>query len=314
MGISAVIVTYNRKQLLTRCVDAVLGQSIPPDHLFVVDNASTDGTRAYLDRKGYLTGQVDARDGDARVTKIHYIRLEENTGGAGGFHEGIRQACRPETGYVWIMDDDGYPSEQCLERLLAYTGTHDYIMPVSLDTGTPDKLTWFIRKKNRKRTRSYRALAASFNSGVMKTAVPFNGLLMSRKLIDAVGLPKKEMFVWGDDWDHQYRCRKAGFDTITVLDALFYHPEDKAAHYRICFGLVPVNFTESKLRFTCLIRNSTYNYWNYIGRYRIILKWLIYSWFFIITRRFDIQGYTYYLKCVADGIRGDFSRHRQYLK
>ena len=40
----AAIVTYNRKDLLCRCVEACLAQTAPPDLIFIFDNASTDGT------------------------------------------------------------------------------------------------------------------------------------------------------------------------------------------------------------------------------------------------------------------------------
>lgn len=46
--VCAVIVTYNRKELLRECLKAVLGQTRPPDHILVVDNASTDGTLEML--------------------------------------------------------------------------------------------------------------------------------------------------------------------------------------------------------------------------------------------------------------------------
>jgi len=314
MIVNAVIVTYNRKKLLNRCLSALLDQSVTVHRIYVIDNASSDGTKACLVEKGYAS--EDPHDNPVHIDKtaVHYIRLDENIGGAGGFHEGIKHAYHDDTDYVWIMDDDGYPSGNCLEKQLEYANRYDYIIPVSLDTETTDKLTWYIRKKNGQRTRSYAVLSNSFKTGYMSSAVPFNGLLMSRTLIDRVGLPKKEMFIWGDDYDHQYRCINAGFKTITALDAVFYHPEDKASHFRILFRLIPINYTESTLRFTCLIRNSTYNYWNHQGKYKIVLKFLMYSWFFILVKKFDIRGYVYYLKCVGDGIRGDFTRHKQYIK
>ena len=47
-SVSAVVVTYNRKEELARCIKAVLGQIFPVSDLLIVDNASTDGTTGYL--------------------------------------------------------------------------------------------------------------------------------------------------------------------------------------------------------------------------------------------------------------------------
>ncbi|MCD4722727.1 MAG: glycosyltransferase [Desulfobacula sp.] len=313
MIINAVIVTYNRKELLLRCIKALLGQTVPLTGIYIIDNASVDGTKWFLLEKRIIEKTGNEYTKQINNTNIHYFRLKENSGGAGGFHVGMKLAYHDKPDYMWIMDDDGYPLDGCLEKQLELTDRFDYIMPISLDTEKKDKLTWFIRDRQKKWTRSYFKLRSSFKNRIMEYAVPFNGLLMSRNIIEHVGWPKKEMFIWGDDFEHQYRCQKAGFKTITALDAIFYHPEDKADHQRIFFGKVPVNYSESKLRFTCLIRNSTYNYWHYRGKHFILAKFLIYTWFFLINRKLAFKEYIHYLKCVLDGIQGDFNRHKQFL-
>ena len=46
--IISVIVTYNRINLLKECITAILSSTVVPD-ILVVNNASTDGTKEYLD-------------------------------------------------------------------------------------------------------------------------------------------------------------------------------------------------------------------------------------------------------------------------
>lgn len=313
MRTNAVIVTHNRKYLLLRCIRAILSQSVPLNRIFIIDNASVDGTSTFLIDNGIIETADPGCVKQINGTNIHYIRLISNTGGAGGFHTGIQLADQDRPDYMWIMDDDGFPSTTCLEIQLKLTNKFDYIMPISLDTDNPDRLTWFIRDRKRKWTRSYAELRASFPVRFMEYAVPFNGLLMSRRLMDDVAPPKKEMFIWGDDFEHLYRCRKEGFQPVTALDAVFYHPADRAEHPRIFFNMIPVNYTESKLRFTCLIRNSTYNYWHYKGKLFIVAKFFMYTWFFLVKKRLAFREYIYYLSCVSDGIRGDFTRHKQFI-
>jgi len=302
MIINVVVVTYNRKQLLLRCLGFLFSQTVPLDRIYIIDNASTDGTYSYL-----LQHDIPTKD------IVRYCRLPENSGGSGGFHFGLKEAMKDDPDFVWIMDDDGYPSVNCLEKQLELAGKFDYVMPVSLDVDCPEKLSWFIRKADNKWTRSYIDLRDSFPDGIMYSATPFNGLLMSRNLLNQVGLPKKEMFIWGDEYEHQYRCHKKGFATVTKLDALFFHPRDIGERHYIFFGMIPLKYTKSKLRFTCLIRNSTYNYWNYKGKYLILCKFFIYTWFFLVTKKISLKEYVHYLRCVQDGVLGRFDRHKQFL-
>ena len=74
MKIIAVVVTYNRRELLKRNIGC-LRQNTPLHSIVVVNNGSTDGTKEWLDEQT-----------DLRV--IH----QENVGGSGGFYTGIRYA------------------------------------------------------------------------------------------------------------------------------------------------------------------------------------------------------------------------------
>lgn len=48
MRILAAIVTYNRCELLSRCLDYIQAQTRAPDALVVINNGSTDNTKAML--------------------------------------------------------------------------------------------------------------------------------------------------------------------------------------------------------------------------------------------------------------------------
>ena len=104
---AAVVVTYNRKALLKECLDAILSQSHPVERIILIDNASTDGTEEMLRTAGLLQ--------DARM---RYVRMETNTGGSGGFCEGLRIGRDCGCDWLWLMDDDTVPAADCLEKLL----------------------------------------------------------------------------------------------------------------------------------------------------------------------------------------------------
>ncbi|MFY9636747.1 MAG: glycosyltransferase, partial [Cellulosimicrobium cellulans] len=93
--VAAVVVTYNRVDKLGRVLDSILAQTRPVDRLIVIDNASTDSTPQLL----------SVYDDDPRV---EIVRLDSNTGGAGGFSAGMERAYERGADWVWIMDDDCY--------------------------------------------------------------------------------------------------------------------------------------------------------------------------------------------------------------
>lgn len=80
MKTAAIIVTYNRKELLLRCIEAVSTQSSLPNAIFIIDNASTDGTEDLLRDKGIINRKKLYNGID-----IEYHNTKTNGGGSLGF-------------------------------------------------------------------------------------------------------------------------------------------------------------------------------------------------------------------------------------
>ena len=76
-NVVAVVVAYNRQELLRRCLDGLAGQTVAPTGTVVVDNASTDDSREVA---------------STHPLGAHVVALPTNTGGAGGFAAGIARA------------------------------------------------------------------------------------------------------------------------------------------------------------------------------------------------------------------------------
>jgi rhamnopyranosyl-N-acetylglucosaminyl-diphospho-decaprenol beta-1,3/1,4-galactofuranosyltransferase len=93
--VAAVVVTFNRKHLLIECIQGLLVQTVRPDRIYIVDNASTDGTAESLAEAGYLNNPL-----------IQYVCLGSNCGGAGGFSAGLEIAYKAGFDWFWLMDDD----------------------------------------------------------------------------------------------------------------------------------------------------------------------------------------------------------------
>lgn len=111
--VAAVVVTYNRKELLRECLGGILSQTRPVDALIIVDNHSTDGTPESLKQLSFIheipyklndnaeiSNVVRSTQVPGRDISVHYVRTRKNIGGAGGFHEGMKRACGK--GYNWV--------------------------------------------------------------------------------------------------------------------------------------------------------------------------------------------------------------------
>lgn len=105
LRIAAVVVTYNRKRMLLRCLDCLLGQKEAHCDILVVDNASTDGT-------------AEALSSYRKNRRIYYCNTGRNLGGAGGFSFGMREAVQRGYEGIWAMDDDALPEPDALSKLL----------------------------------------------------------------------------------------------------------------------------------------------------------------------------------------------------
>lgn len=319
MNLAAIIVTFNRRDDFLRCFEAVLNQSKKPSVILVVNNASTDDTLQEFSRYLNLDYISELKDKtqilcEKNGVKIVLINNSKNTGGSGGFHTGLKVA-NEELGadYFWLMDDDGYPSENCLETLLNEVDKYDYIMPVSIDINNHEKLSWPTRKKNKIKVERYDELFDSWGK-IMNHVTPFNGVLLTKKCVEEVGYINKDFFIWGDDYEHYYRCLKKNINPVTLMKSIFYHPAQKVNLEKIFFGLMRVPYSPSDLRMVCMTRNWTYIYLHYGMIWKIPVRFLMYGWFFIITRKLDFKGFKLYCACVKDGFKGDFTRHWKYLK
>jgi GT2 family glycosyltransferase len=214
--VAAVVVTYNRKQLLTECLDALLAQTQPVDKIILIDNASSDGTPEMLKESGYLDNKL-----------IDYVRLPENTGGAGGFHTGIKRGHSDGYAWLWVMDDDTIPERDSLEELI--NATHR--LSKTVDIGfVASRVVWTNGDVHLMNIPSISSLSGGkpFNllddhNAQIIDSCSFVSSLVSCKAVSVCGLPLAEMFIWGDDVEFYSRITKSSFVGI-------YYPKSQVTH------------------------------------------------------------------------------------
>ena len=91
--VGAVICNFNKKEDVLNCIQSVLESKYTDYDLYVVDNASSDGSAEAIREKygSQVTVLVNA----------------ENLGGSGGFNTGLRKALEKGYEYLYCLDNDG---------------------------------------------------------------------------------------------------------------------------------------------------------------------------------------------------------------
>jgi GT2 family glycosyltransferase len=99
---TVVVVNWNGERWLRPCLDALARQQASfPFEVWVVDNASSDGSVALMERE---------------YPHVQIMRNDENLGFAGGNNTALRQVTTP---YAVLLNNDATPEPDWLERLLA---------------------------------------------------------------------------------------------------------------------------------------------------------------------------------------------------
>ena len=222
-NVCVVLVTFNRKELLIKLLDGLFKQTKKVSSIVIVDNHSTDGTAEELIKRGIIEKSAE---GSCEVslyndTKIHYYKNSENTGGSGGFKKAFELACEIECDYIWTMDDDVLPESDCLENLLKNidddygvcipnrtTGEFKDQVVISFNWKNPFKS---VHKKTLKQIDDIKENTEVFD-------FPFEGPLFKKEIVNQVGVPNADYFIFFDDSDYALRCLKHT-KILFVLDA-----------------------------------------------------------------------------------------------
>ncbi|MBB6693247.1 glycosyltransferase [Cohnella xylanilytica] len=216
-SVAAVVVTYNRKNLLSQALQSLLDQTVPLAKIIIVDNASNDGTFEHIKQLGLIDHEA-----------IEYFKLETNTGGAGGFRFGLKQAYDLGHEWVWLMDDDVLADQNCLEKLLEITeitqGKYKIIQAnrVDMDSNEPFKYTTQFNFKNPFKLETVKEINPNQISADYHPIVsfPFEGPMIHREVITNIGEVDDTYFIICDDADYAIRANRKGFKAVVARNAI----------------------------------------------------------------------------------------------
>lgn len=183
-----VVVTYNRSALLERLLQSISRMDPKPGRVVIIDNASGDGTG------DMVTGYADTLG-----PEVVYQRLETNTGGSGGFSEGMRVAYETGATWMWLMDDDVELIPDGLAKMGRWAGRFRSIQGRRYDYDGSE-FYWQYRIAERMGIPIPFAPAGFDASGFKEmNSGCFEGMFIHRDVVARIGLPDPRFFIYWDD-------------------------------------------------------------------------------------------------------------------
>lgn len=308
MNIAAIVVTFNRKELLIECLHGLRQQTTPLRRIYIIDNNSSDGTQNLLRDSGYLDDQL-----------FEYHNTGSNLGGAGGFSAGMKIAHKNNHDWYWLMDDDVEPTTNSLEILLTYSHISKCIHPKKIFTDKSEylwdgkfnptiiKTTWFNPERFSE-TQKY----VEINYGC------FEGMLIHHSIVEKIGIPDKRYFIHTDDLAYGYLA-SLRTKVIYVKDSIFIKKikkDDKTFFlgrkftYLSGFNQYFNLRNHFLLRKTLLEIGTTNRFISYVYALAKFFKLFLYA--LIVHRKLKDAKMIWW--GLLDGLTQDFSGHKRFLK
>jgi rhamnopyranosyl-N-acetylglucosaminyl-diphospho-decaprenol beta-1,3/1,4-galactofuranosyltransferase len=158
-----------------------------------------------------------------------------------------------------------------------------------------------------------RDVEAAADDGLIRgIVIPFNGVLVTRDLVERIGLPRAEFFIWGDDHEYRLRAERAGARVATVVGARVLHPSVGNLGTPMAFGRTTYNDTPSDLKHYCMARNNLVNLREYGGALHALAFVAKTLWFYTFTRR-DPGRIRLSIEAWRAALKGDYTGHRRFL-
>lgn len=199
LRVSVVVPTYNRPDLLERCLHALLQQTLDVEQyeILVCDDGPTEAAQAVV---------TAARDMAGDHPDIHYLPVTMSQGPAGARNLGWRNA---SSSIIAFTDDDTLPAPHWLDAGLA-----------AMKPGV-DAVSGRIEMPLPERFSDYERDAARLEEAEFVTA---NCFIRRSVLEDVGGFDERYTRAWREDSDLHFALLTSGRTLIRQPDALVVHP------------------------------------------------------------------------------------------
>jgi len=210
-AVSIIIVNWNGRQHLARCLPSLLAQSYRDFEIILVDNASTDGSAAFV-REHY--------------PQVRLLENDQNLGFAAPNNQGIRAARGP---CIVTLNNDTELPPDWLQALVEAAQAHPEVGAFASLVLFDDRRTLIdsaglsvtlagMGCQNRMGEDARRVTGPEEVFGACAAAA-----LYRRALLDDVGLFDEDYFAYYEDVDLAWRARLLGWRALLVPGARAYH-------------------------------------------------------------------------------------------
>lgn len=257
MIISVVIPNWNGKQFLAPCLDSLLAQTWPDVEIIIADNASTDGSQAFI---------------EANYPQVKLLALDKNYGFTGACNAGMEAATG---GIVTLLNNDTevdpswlsevhsaferYPAAGIVASKMLLFDQRDTFHTagdVFYTNGTPgNRGVW---QKDTDQFAEGPVFSACGGSSAYK-----------KEMLDEVGLLDNDFFFSCEDVDIAWRAHLQGWETIYAPNAVVYH------HLKATGGGTTASFYDGRNFIYVLVKNLPTGLWRKYRGEIIAKQWAI---------------------------------------
>lgn len=212
MGVSVVIPNYNGKKYLETCMKSLMKQSLKPEEIIIVDNASKDGSIEYIKEEF--------------KEKVTLICLDENYGFSKAVNEGIKKSTSE---FIALLNNDTELDEKWLEELYKCIQKDEKIFSccskmlrfverdIIDDAGDEYTLLgWGNKIGDGKASSDYEEDKEVFSSCA-------GAAIYRSSILEEIGLFDENFFAYLEDMDISYRARIYGYKNYYASKAKVYH-------------------------------------------------------------------------------------------
>lgn len=273
-SIFVVIPNYNGADMLAKAVDSVLEQSITDIKVLIVDNGSTDESRAII------------KDYEAKDKRVEGILLDKNYGYTGGVNSGLTRAIKEGVEFVAPFNNDAVAHKDWLKYLVEFLKTHEDFGAAACklihDTNntfdsTADLYTVWGLPYPRGRDEP---VSDRYDSKTEIFGASGGASLYRTSMLADIGTFDQDFFAYYEDIDLSFRAQMAGYKVGFVPKSIVYHGIGK---------------TSSKMRSGFL----TYQFMKNTAL--VVIKDVPAKLLFRVVPRFGLAYTMFFVKAILDG-------------
>ena len=214
------IVTLNNQSAILPCLNSIKVNLKRDVKIFVVDNASTDGTLKIVEEN---------------FPRVIIIRNKRNLGFAKANNQALKQV---KGNYIFLLNPDTEVKGSALEEMVAYMENHDEVGilgPKLLNAGGkvqkeitpfPALLDMILILLKLHRIAPFKSLVyPNYDYDKIQESDHLMGsaLLIRKEVFDKIGLFDENFFLWFEETDLEKRAKEAGFKVVYYPKAVVKH-------------------------------------------------------------------------------------------